>query len=153
MQAAQLSSQSCVSWEAAEHGQSLVLPLLPPPLFSAQLPGQDAEVQVKGFRSRRAGIGLDLCTHASVATTVHWWLLSPSACSSAPVLCTLQRLHRRFLYSLWACSSMCTSEAKRVFFLARKVFTMAMIRETGVSEHIICYYSTAVPCNVPFLFH
>lgn len=121
--------------------------------FSAQLSGQDAEVQVKGFRSRRAGIGLDLCTHASVATTVHWWLLSPSACSSAPVLCTLQRLHHCFLNSPWVCSSMCTSKAERVFFLARKVFTMAMIRETGMIEHIKCYYSTAVPCNVPFLFH
>lgn len=52
-----------------------------------------------------------------------------------------------------AYSLMCLSEAERIFFLATEVFTMVMIRETGVSEHIKCYCSAAVSCGVPFLVH
>lgn len=47
----------------------------------------------------------------------------------------------------------CISEAERVLFPTRKMFTVATIRETGIREHIWNSCWTAVSWDVAFLFH
>lgn len=93
-------------------------------------PSQGA--QVRQGRNQLGPVFPPLCRHNSTTGGFFLPLHVPQH-----LLCTLfSGCTITFCIPCGLCSLMCFSEAERVFFPARKVVTMAMIKETGISEHV-----------------